>query len=45
MKGRRRIAYRDSKNGRFLSKKQAARKNPATVEKERLRVGRRRRSN
>lgn len=43
MKGKRRIAYRDSKTGRFLSKKQAAKKNQATVEKERLRVGSRRR--
>lgn len=43
MKGRRRTVYRDSLNGRFISKKQAARKHPATVEKERVRVGRRQR--
>ena len=36
----RRTAYRDSKTGRFLAKKQFERKDPATVERERIRIGR-----
>ncbi len=40
---RRRTAYRDSKTGRFLAKKQFERKDPAKVERERIRIGRRKR--
>jgi hypothetical protein len=37
---RRRIAYRDSLTGRFLTKKQFDRKDPATVERQKIRMGR-----
>jgi hypothetical protein len=33
-KGDKRIAYRDSKTGEFISKQQAQRKNPATWERQ-----------
>jgi hypothetical protein len=40
-KTQRRTAYRDSKTGEFLTKKQFERKKPSTVEKERIRIGKR----
>jgi hypothetical protein len=38
-KEKRKTIYRDSKTGRIISKKYAENRNPATWEKERVRIG------
>lgn len=38
-KEKKRTVYRDSKTGKFLSKKDFAKKPKATTEKERVRIG------